>query len=277
MALNLVVLTPGPLLGQVIPLNVPQLLIGRGPECAIRPSSPTISRRHCALLFRSGRAFVRDLGSKGGTLVNGARVKGTRELVSGDRLDVGPLAFEVRLSADQPLGQPWMPESPPEGPVEPTAETEVAAAGPAAGDSYFEPATDPSGLALPSAPTVPEQEAAAAADTGLIPLLPLDPPAEPQPEPARAATPAAPRGKAPAPPPPKGKAPAAAASMWADIDPRSVNPQPAQSPPPAAAPPRQTLEAPLAASDTQLAAAALLKKLAHPKKSRHVPPPPAGS
>ena len=42
-----------------------------------------------------------DLGSTNGTLINGKRLIGERDLAHGDKIQIGPLVFEVRLSAGQ--------------------------------------------------------------------------------------------------------------------------------------------------------------------------------
>ena len=41
---------------------------------------------------------MKDLGSRNGTLVNGVKIEGEVELVSGDELTVGPLKFMVTIS-----------------------------------------------------------------------------------------------------------------------------------------------------------------------------------
>jgi pSer/pThr/pTyr-binding forkhead associated (FHA) protein len=73
---------------------------GRGPECHVRPESDWVSRQHCILRVTGEGAFVRDLGSRNGTLVNGSLVLGERSLDEGDHLQVGPLVFEVHLHED---------------------------------------------------------------------------------------------------------------------------------------------------------------------------------
>lgn len=84
--------------GQVIAVPGPQFLIGRGPECQLRPSHKEIGAVHCAVLVEQGRVAVRDMGSPAGTLVNGARIKAEQQLKNGDRLGIGPLEFEVHLT-----------------------------------------------------------------------------------------------------------------------------------------------------------------------------------
>jgi predicted component of type VI protein secretion system len=83
--------------GKAIPITTPQFVIGRDPQCQLRPASSAISKRHCALLVRGGRVFVRDFGSTNGTFVNDQLVQGEVEIHDGDRFKVGPLDFTVAL------------------------------------------------------------------------------------------------------------------------------------------------------------------------------------
>jgi pSer/pThr/pTyr-binding forkhead associated (FHA) protein len=73
-----------------------EYVFGRGAECHIRPNSDWVSRQHCMLRVTPDGVFVRDLGSRNGTLVNGVRVIGECRLLRGDQLQVGPLVFEVQ-------------------------------------------------------------------------------------------------------------------------------------------------------------------------------------
>jgi pSer/pThr/pTyr-binding forkhead associated (FHA) protein len=83
-----------------------EFVVGRGPECHVRPNSELISRQHCMLLI-SGRAVrVRDLGSTNGTLVNGKRVVEECALCNGDTLQLGPLVLEVVLPEPEAPPQP---------------------------------------------------------------------------------------------------------------------------------------------------------------------------
>jgi pSer/pThr/pTyr-binding forkhead associated (FHA) protein len=85
-----------------------EFLIGRGAECHIRPNSDWVSRQHCLLRVTPDGVFIRDLGSRNGTLVNGIRVVDERRLGNSDQLQVGPLVFEVQVetypSPSSPLG-----------------------------------------------------------------------------------------------------------------------------------------------------------------------------
>ncbi len=84
--------------GQEIAVSGPEFLVGRAPECKLRPNSDMVSRRHCVIKLGDGEATIRDLGSRNGTMVNGERITGERELRTGDKVRVGPLEFEVQLS-----------------------------------------------------------------------------------------------------------------------------------------------------------------------------------
>lgn len=76
------------------------------------PEEPDLSRRHLALERAGEGWFVRDLGSKNGTLLNGVPVEGAVELRPGDRIQAGRLIFELQAIAaaealpPHPLEQP---------------------------------------------------------------------------------------------------------------------------------------------------------------------------
>jgi len=121
--------------GKVIPISLPQFVIGRDAKCHLRPVSQTISKRHCELHVRGEQAFVKDLGSTNGTFVNDDPVRGERELHNGDVLKVGPLDFGVRLEipaaveaqAEKPTQVPKETQAPPppakvNGKAEPSTE-----------------------------------------------------------------------------------------------------------------------------------------------------------
>jgi pSer/pThr/pTyr-binding forkhead associated (FHA) protein len=96
MKLSLVV-TQGKLAGKEIQVRLSQFLIGRDPECQLRPNSPLVSKRHCAVVQREGRVFLRDFESTNGTILNEQPLQGEKELRAGDEFKVGPLAFRVKL------------------------------------------------------------------------------------------------------------------------------------------------------------------------------------
>jgi len=101
MKLSLVV-AQGVHAGKVIPVTSAEFVIGRDPQCQLRPASPAISKQHCALTVRDAKVFIRDCGSTNGTFINGEQVAGEREVKTGDRLKVGPLEFDLRIEAGVP-------------------------------------------------------------------------------------------------------------------------------------------------------------------------------
>lgn len=88
--------------GKEVKIPMPKCLIGRGEDCHMRPKSDAISRHHCVIYVKDGRVIIRDLKSKNGTFVNSKPVEKDRILKTGDKLQIGPLAFELLI--DHSLG-----------------------------------------------------------------------------------------------------------------------------------------------------------------------------
>src|SRR5215813_1058376 len=116
MKLSLVVLTPGKTEGKVIPITLSQFVIGRDPQCNLRPASAVISKRHCALLIKDGKVSVRDFDSTNGTFINDVPVKGEASLKNEDILKIGPLEFKVALEVKPPGTAPTPPPTKPATP-----------------------------------------------------------------------------------------------------------------------------------------------------------------
>lgn len=106
MKLALVVLSTGKWEGKVIPITLPQFVIGRDPQCHLRPASPQISKQHCALQIKDGKAFIQDFGSTNGTFLNEQQIAGEVEVHKDDVLKVGPLAFRVNVETTAPVNKP---------------------------------------------------------------------------------------------------------------------------------------------------------------------------
>lgn len=124
MKLSLVVMTAGKSQGQIIPITLPQFIIGRDPVCNLRPASAVISKRHCALLIKDGKLFVRDFESTNGTFLNDKQIKGEVPAKNGDILKIGPLEFKIVLETRSP-GAKLTP--PPPKPAAPGDDESVAA------------------------------------------------------------------------------------------------------------------------------------------------------
>ncbi len=152
MKLSLVVVTAGKQEGKVLNISLAQFVIGRDPQCQLRPASPSISKRHCALIQRDNQVFLRDFDSTNGTFVNEVPIKGEMELHEGDKLKVGPLEFTVKIEAttavNRPTPVPATKSQPPKpAPVEKKAATPPRPA-PAPAVSEETPADDDSIAAM---------------------------------------------------------------------------------------------------------------------------------
>jgi len=80
---------------QVWPLDGASHGIGRSSRNAIHVPDGTISKDHAEITRRGDRYFIRDLGSRNGTRVNGADALEPVEIKPGDRLEVGHVQMTV--------------------------------------------------------------------------------------------------------------------------------------------------------------------------------------
>ena len=79
-------------------------IIGRGQTADVRLNFPSVSRQHAALCRGDGEDWtLYDLGSKGGTQVNGETVQGSASVKLGDTITLGgvPLIFLPQTVADR--------------------------------------------------------------------------------------------------------------------------------------------------------------------------------
>lgn len=81
--------------GKLIPLATAKFLIGRELDCQLRPTSEMVSRHHCVFTIDDYTVHLRDMGSRNGTIVNGAPIVGKAELKHGDNVRIGNLEFEL--------------------------------------------------------------------------------------------------------------------------------------------------------------------------------------
>ena len=63
--------------------------LGRGQENTIRLDDLSVSRRHARIAYRQGGYWLSDLGSMGGTWVNGTRLSAPRRITAGEVIDIG--------------------------------------------------------------------------------------------------------------------------------------------------------------------------------------------
>ncbi len=96
---HLVVLEPGSDRGRRIPLDRDYLVVGREPACDVRFDNPHVSRTHAALRRCGNAVYVEDLGSFGGTFVNGATAATACELHAGDLLTFASVTARLESGA----------------------------------------------------------------------------------------------------------------------------------------------------------------------------------
>jgi hypothetical protein len=86
--------------GDSIELPPGETVIGRDIGCAFRLNDPLVSRRHLRFVRRADEAFVEDLGSRNGTLVNGRALVKPLHLHDGDVIALGGRKLVVRIVGD---------------------------------------------------------------------------------------------------------------------------------------------------------------------------------
>lgn len=83
--------------GDPIPLLKKSLLLGRRESCDVVLRFSNVSAHHCQLTVQGGYWYVRDLKSRNGVKVNGARVTDKR-VDPGDVLSVAKHKYELKYS-----------------------------------------------------------------------------------------------------------------------------------------------------------------------------------
>ena len=92
--------------GFPVPITVDLFMMGSDKVCQLQSNLPGVAPRHCALVTRENKVFVRDWNSGEPTLINGELVPPGEEwpVHAGDRLEFGPLKFLIQLR-EKPLSQ----------------------------------------------------------------------------------------------------------------------------------------------------------------------------
>ncbi len=82
------------------PLQTPPVRIGRASGNAVQLLDATVSKEHAELTLDGERWFVRDLGSRNGTRVNGREATSPLVVGAGDRLEIGHVLLQVSAAGD---------------------------------------------------------------------------------------------------------------------------------------------------------------------------------
>lgn len=123
----LVVISPGELHGQTLPLAGAERTVGRAAGNDLRLEDPYTSRHH-AVLRRAGSAvLVEDAGSTAGVYVNGQRIDGPALLRPGDVIRIGRTELQLHSEGGAAVGAPGAGTTGPGPPAGSGARFEVGA------------------------------------------------------------------------------------------------------------------------------------------------------
>lgn len=86
--------------------------LGRGSENTIWLEDLSVSRRHARITYRQGAYWLSDVGSMGGTWVDGTRLNAPRRVVAGQMIDIGVCRLRVAF-AGQASDAPVSPRAVP--------------------------------------------------------------------------------------------------------------------------------------------------------------------
>lgn len=86
--------------GALTPMDARTILIGRRPGSDIILDSPAVSNTHAIIFDCDGKRFVRDLGSRTGTQINGKTIH-QQAIEIGDQIKIGSTTFRY-IAADMP-------------------------------------------------------------------------------------------------------------------------------------------------------------------------------
>jgi hypothetical protein len=135
-----------------VPIPAATVTIGRAHDSTILISDPKVSRRHLQLTW-NGAAFVaEDVGSSGGTLLNGMPLRSPTILRPGDTLSIGDtiLRLEIASGTATVLAPPR--EQAPSVPQTPTTPAHLQPPSPAYAPPAAPPPYQPPASAQPAAP-----------------------------------------------------------------------------------------------------------------------------
>jgi pSer/pThr/pTyr-binding forkhead associated (FHA) protein len=91
-----VVIVDGSNAGESVPLDGAPLLIGRGPDAAIRLDDDYVSTRHARIAASGEQWFVEDLGSTNGTYLGPRRLTQPAVVQTGSQIRIGKTTLELK-------------------------------------------------------------------------------------------------------------------------------------------------------------------------------------
>jgi DNA-binding winged helix-turn-helix (wHTH) protein len=88
--------------GRTVVLAIGENLVGREPTVEVLLDSVRVSRRHAKIIVIGETASIEDLGSRNGTIVNGARLDDSAALSDGDEIVIGGFVIRFRSGDETP-------------------------------------------------------------------------------------------------------------------------------------------------------------------------------
>jgi phosphoserine phosphatase RsbU/P len=89
--------------GKQFTLGDEPTVIGRSPECDVVLDVAAVSRRHAVITSDNGAYFIKDNGSRNGTIVNGQHVADRAQLRDGDQILICDVSLEFRSATPTPV------------------------------------------------------------------------------------------------------------------------------------------------------------------------------
>jgi serine/threonine protein kinase len=80
-----------------------KVTLGRGDTAQVKLADPTVSRAHCVLDWISGKALLKDNGSKTGTRVNGKAISAEHLLQPGEIISIGTSQLKFMVERPAPV------------------------------------------------------------------------------------------------------------------------------------------------------------------------------
>jgi pSer/pThr/pTyr-binding forkhead associated (FHA) protein len=84
--------------GREYPIENVKYRIGTDSSNELQLSDSYVSRKHASIEYESGTFYLRDIGSRNGTFLNGLRIDETAVLHPGDEIRVGKTIFKLEVS-----------------------------------------------------------------------------------------------------------------------------------------------------------------------------------
>lgn len=80
--------------------------LGRGQENTVRLDDLSVSRRHARIAYRQGGYWLSDLGSMGGTWIDGTRLNAPHRVAAGQVIDIGLCRLTVSFTGGAAKAEP---------------------------------------------------------------------------------------------------------------------------------------------------------------------------